>query len=94
MADPVDSGRVAHAELLEQEHEARFERHAERLELEVTRRLNRVVYGLGGARALFAAAALRVQGFPPLIVDLEAVRDELWADEKDDGPMTKDEGHK
>lgn len=26
--------------------------------------------------ALFAAAALRVQGFPPLIVDLEAVRDD------------------
>src|SRR5713226_9686564 len=26
--------------------------------------------------ALFAAAALRVQGFPPLLVDLEAVRDD------------------
>jgi hypothetical protein len=26
--------------------------------------------------AIFAAAALRVQGFPPLIVDLEAVRDD------------------
>lgn len=26
--------------------------------------------------ALFAAAALRVQGYPPLIVDLEAVRDD------------------
>ncbi|MFN0166458.1 MAG: hypothetical protein ACKV22_08505 [Bryobacteraceae bacterium] len=35
---------------------------------------DRIAHCMEGA--LFAAAALRVQGFPPLLVDLEAVRDD------------------
>ncbi|MGD0200250.1 MAG: hypothetical protein ABSD27_05805 [Bryobacteraceae bacterium] len=35
---------------------------------------DRLAYCLEGA--LFAAAAMRVQGFPPLVLDLEAVRDD------------------